>query len=57
MRPVDPHLANVNGRCLTRVTGVLLEREAEDGYLLLGDGVEHGTDDTLNEPAGAGRNP
>ncbi|TVU44955.1 hypothetical protein EJB05_04419, partial [Eragrostis curvula] len=44
-------LADVDGRGLPGVTGVLLEGEAEDGDLLAGHGVEHGGHDAVDEAA------
>jgi hypothetical protein len=44
-------LADIDGRGLPGVAGVLLESEAEDGDLLAGDGVEHGRHDAVHEPA------
>ena len=40
-----------DAQCMPRaaLTSVLLESEAVDGNLLLGDGVEHGADHPLNK--------
>ena len=41
--------AHVNGGRLPGVSGVLLEREAQDGDVLVADGVEHAGDDAPHE--------
>mmetsp|Transcript_24391 Transcript_24391/g.75200 ORF Transcript_24391/g.75200 Transcript_24391/m.75200 type:complete len:203 (-) Transcript_24391:960-1568(-) len=46
---LDQVARDERGGRLARVAGVLLEREAEDGNLLAGDGVEHGLDDVERE--------